>query len=160
MSAGRQQFDPTVNYYQVLDVPVGATREEITRAYRALIRHVHPDTVMEPEQRAKAEERAKLINAAYHVLSKPALRTEYDRAMRQRIMSETLMQRYTGTNPGRPSPIPTPPRPPSRQSRQRQRRAFNSAVGQIFGAAATVMVILVAILVLGSLAAVGLRFVF
>jgi curved DNA-binding protein CbpA len=160
LSAGRPRFDPSINYYQVLDVPFGATREEITRSYRALIRHVHPDTVLDPDQRSKAEERAKLINAAYTVLSKPALRTEYDKVMRQRVMSETIMQRYTGNTPGRPAPFSSPPRPVPPRVSQRRRKAFNSAVRQLVLTTAGIVFGLVVVVVLASLAAQGFRTLF
>jgi hypothetical protein len=49
------------------DVVIGA-------AYRALIRHYHPDTNPDPAARARAQE----ITAAYAVLRDPARRAEYD----------------------------------------------------------------------------------
>jgi hypothetical protein len=49
------------------DVVIGA-------AYRALIRHYHPDTNPDPGARARAQE----ITAAYAVLRDPARRAEYD----------------------------------------------------------------------------------
>ena len=130
-SRPRPRFDPTINYYQVLDVPLGASREEITRAYRALMRLTHPDNFVEPGQRAKAEERTKLINAAYTVLSKPEVRREYDAQMRTTVMSDVLMQRYTGNAPGRSAPARPRSRPPSAQTIRAQRKANNSAVIQL-----------------------------
>jgi diphthamide biosynthesis protein 4 len=115
----------------VLDVPLGATREEITRAYRGLMRLTHPDNFRDPDQRAKAEERTKLINAAYNVLSKPEIRSEYDAQMRATIVSDTLMQRYTGNTPGRPSPQQAHRRQPTAQSVRAQRNANRSATLQI-----------------------------
>jgi uncharacterized protein YecT (DUF1311 family) len=38
-----RKYDPTVNYYEILDVSYTATGTEITRAYRDLMRHAHPD---------------------------------------------------------------------------------------------------------------------
>jgi hypothetical protein len=49
------------------DVVIGA-------AYRALIRHYHPDTNPDPAARARAQE----ITAAYAVLRDPARRAQYD----------------------------------------------------------------------------------
>ena len=103
-SRPRLRFDPTINYYQVLDVPYSATREEITRAYRALMRITHPDNFNDADQRAKAEERAKLINAAYTILSRPDVRREYDAQIRTTAVSDALMQGYTGTAPGHRGP--------------------------------------------------------
>ena len=130
-SRPRPRFDPTINYYQVLDVPLGASRDEITRAYRALMRLTHPDNFVEPGQRAKAEERTKLINAAYTVLSKPEIRREYDAQMRTTVMSDVLMQRYTGNAPGRSGPVRPRTRRPSTQTIRAQRKASNSAIIQL-----------------------------
>ncbi|WP_433047938.1 DnaJ C-terminal domain-containing protein [Dactylosporangium sp. CS-033363] len=62
------------DYYEVLGVAKGATGEEIQRAYRTLARRSHPDVNKEPG----AEDRFKEITEAYHVLSDPARRREYD----------------------------------------------------------------------------------
>lgn len=131
MAAPRPRFDASINYYQVLNVPYGASREEITRSYRNLMRLTHPDHFQEPLARAKAEERAKLINAAYTVLSRSETRSEYDRQMRATVMSDALMQRYTGSAPGRPSPLPHTPRPPAPHVIRARKRAYNSAIRQL-----------------------------
>jgi len=62
------------DYYAILGVPRNATPEEIEEAYRRLAKEYHPDKNPSPE----AEERFKLINEAYQVLSDPAKRAEYD----------------------------------------------------------------------------------
>ena len=150
-SRPRPRFDPTINYYQVLDVSVGATREEITRAYRGLMRITHPDNFSDPDQRAKAEERAKLVNAAYTVLSKPEIRQEYDAQMRSTILADTLMQRYTGNTPGRPAPQRQRPRQPSASAVRAQRKANISATLQILivaGAFVLGLAIIIAAIVL------------
>ncbi len=115
-SAGMESgnaFDPTLDYYAILGVPVTATAEEIRRAYRHVIRHCHPDRVRDPGRRHVAEERAKLVNAAYAVLSDPDLRRRYDEMRRQRAMADLLFQRYTGPQPAwaRPAAGPRSPRP-------------------------------------------------
>jgi curved DNA-binding protein CbpA len=62
------------DYYAILGVPRDATQEQIKEAYRRLVKIYHPDRNPFPE----AEEMFKLINEAYHVLSDPAKKAEYN----------------------------------------------------------------------------------
>jgi curved DNA-binding protein CbpA len=160
LTARKPRFDRSVNYYQVLDVPFSATKDDVTRSYRKLMRLTHPDQFRDPDERHKAEERAKLLNAAYAVLSKAESRQEYDNVMRQTVMSEALLQRYTGSAPGRPSPIATPPRPPSPRIVRARKRAYTSAVWQLLVAFGSVVIGLMAIIIVGILAFEGIQAVF
>ena len=63
------------DYYEALEVPRGATEEEIRKAYRKLARKHHPDVNRNDKA---AEERFKEINEAYQVLSDPEKRKRYD----------------------------------------------------------------------------------
>jgi len=64
------------DYYAVLGVSRDASQEEIKAAFRKLARQYHPDVNKgDPE----AEEKFKLINEAYQVLSDPEARAVYDR---------------------------------------------------------------------------------
>ncbi|WP_322749604.1 MULTISPECIES: J domain-containing protein [unclassified Frankia] len=63
------------DYYEVLGVPRGAGAEELQQAYRKLARTYHPDVNADPA----AEERFKVVNEAYSVLSDPGTRARYDR---------------------------------------------------------------------------------
>ena len=54
-----------MNEYEVLNVPVTATPEEIRAAYRDLARRWHPDRFMAGPERDWANERMAAINAAY-----------------------------------------------------------------------------------------------
>ena len=74
-----QGRDPASNHsqrapspYEVLEVNPGASREEITAAYRRLVQQYHPDIVanLAPEFREVAERRMKEINAAYEQLKR------------------------------------------------------------------------------------------
>lgn len=69
----------SLNYYEVLGVPCDATQEQIKRAYRRLMKKVHPDANQDPEDKAWAETQAKLLNEAHDILSDPAERKKYDR---------------------------------------------------------------------------------
>jgi DnaJ-class molecular chaperone len=64
------------DYYETLEVPRGATEEEIRKAYRKLARKHHPDVNRSDKS---AEEKFKEINEAYEVLSDAEKRKRYDR---------------------------------------------------------------------------------
>ncbi len=61
---------PVPDPYEVLGIKPGATRKEITAAYRVMAKLYHPDHTLAlgPEVRAAAERRMQEINAAYATL--------------------------------------------------------------------------------------------
>lgn len=63
------------DFYDVLGVDRGATKDELKRAYRQMARQYHPDVNNESD----AEERFKEIQRAYEVLSDDQMRAAYDR---------------------------------------------------------------------------------
>ncbi len=67
---------PSINYYLQLGVSRLATQEEISVAYRTLVKKYHPD--LNPKQTHGATEVFKDISEAYEVLSDPKLRIRYD----------------------------------------------------------------------------------
>ncbi len=64
------------DYYEVLGVAKGASKEEIKKSYRKLAMTYHPDR--NPED-AVAEEKFKEAAEAYEVLQNPEKRSKYDR---------------------------------------------------------------------------------
>lgn len=59
------------DYYDILDLSVTATEEQIRARYRQFIRMFHPDRYAEPFERAYVEKRLKEIPAAYQALCGP-----------------------------------------------------------------------------------------
>lgn len=70
--------------YEVLGLLPGASQEEIKQAYRQLVKIWHPDGFTDPAKKQLAEEKTKVINAAYRKLKSEALssqvRVEYKTA--------------------------------------------------------------------------------
>ncbi|HUO77307.1 MAG TPA: molecular chaperone DnaJ [Thermodesulfovibrionales bacterium] len=64
------------DYYEILGVPRNATEAEIKKAFRGLALKHHPDR---NQGNRDAEEKFKVINEAYSVLSDPEKRAHYDR---------------------------------------------------------------------------------
>ena len=64
----------SVDYYAILGVDRQASAEDIKKAYRRLARELHPDVNPDPQ----AQERFKIVTAAYEVLSDPEKRQMFD----------------------------------------------------------------------------------
>ena len=69
-----------MDYYEILEIERTATQEEIKRAYRKMALKYHPDR--NPDDK-EAEEKFKLVNEAYQVLSDEQKRAVYDRYGKQ-----------------------------------------------------------------------------
>lgn len=70
-----------MNHYELLEISVDATSQEIKAAYYRLSKELHPDRLppnTPPRARQLIEEQYKQINAAYSVLSDAAQRRAYD----------------------------------------------------------------------------------
>lgn len=67
------------DYYQILGVPLGASPDQVDRAYKLLVRMSHPDAFPNDSQaQACANERMKQIHEAYDVLRDSSKRANYD----------------------------------------------------------------------------------
>ncbi|MCI0490218.1 MAG: DnaJ domain-containing protein [Blastocatellia bacterium] len=66
-----RKFDASKDYYAVLGISEGASKEEIDRAYRSEARRRHPDG-------GGSEEDMKSLNEAHDILSDQATRKAYD----------------------------------------------------------------------------------
>src|SRR3970282_2831342 len=64
------------DYYEILGVPRGASKEEIKRAYRRLAKKHHPD--LNKDNPKSAEEKFKKISEAYEVLIDDDKKRIYD----------------------------------------------------------------------------------
>jgi len=89
------ELSDSEDYYQLLGVAYSASKPEITKAYRLAMKRAHPDR-RRPEHRAAAEERAKLINQAYTVLSHPDQRRVYDESIKVKLVQDQIMSHYFG----------------------------------------------------------------
>lgn len=63
------------DYYEVLGVPRGASKDDIKKAFRQQARKLHPDVNDAPD----AEDQFKEVNEAYQILSDDQRRAAYDR---------------------------------------------------------------------------------
>lgn len=74
-------------YYEVLQVLPTASDSVIKAAYRTLAQQYHPDK--HPENGAATSNMMQMINEAYRTLSNPALRQQYDEALRFEAAAES-----------------------------------------------------------------------
>lgn len=77
-----------MNEYEILNIPVTATQDEIRAAYRDLARRWHPDRFMPGPERDWANEKMAAINAAYRTClndarqAKPLMSSESEALVR------------------------------------------------------------------------------
>ena len=84
--------EPFVNYYEVLQVSPKADQETIERVYRLLARRYHPDN----GKSGNAEKFDQLVKA-FHILSDPKKRRDYDDSLEGIHPTSTRRQTETFT---------------------------------------------------------------
>ena len=150
MSSSAAQTD----YYKLLGVSYQATPADIKRAYRAAMKRSHPDRLA-PELRADAETRARELNEAFRVLSKPESKQRYDQQLKATMVQEQIMSRYAGGlgAPGADQDIYARIREAQRaEQRQRQRVSDRQAASSLLVVFVGFALLILALLVLGSIA--------
>lgn len=75
------------NHYEVLDLSLYATPEEIRQQFRMLARIFHPDR-LRGDAKVYGQERLKEINTAYEVLSDPVSRAKYNEELKSTPIHE------------------------------------------------------------------------
>ncbi len=91
----------TKNYYEILRVSPNATSEEIKKAYRVILKEIHPD--LNPDNK-ESEEKTKKVNEAYEVLSDATKRKKYDQSIITAQRTSTR-QTYSRSTSGSASPF-------------------------------------------------------
>ena len=82
-----------MSYYRILGVSEDASDSEITKAYRKLIKSLHPDTnPNDPDAEELFKDRYKEVVSAYNVLGNASRRKAYDQARGQRQHPEPERQ--------------------------------------------------------------------
>jgi DnaJ-class molecular chaperone len=139
------------NYYRLLDVPMTASRREITRAYRLIMMKWHPDRVR-PEQKTHAEDLAKWLNLAYSTLADPVRRQQYDQSIRNEALQAQIMGRYVGgfATGGMASAAGAPRRPMTERERREQRESDRRANIAILTFFAVIAIAIIVVLVIAS----------
>ncbi|CAD7703737.1 unnamed protein product [Ostreobium quekettii] len=70
--------DAARDYYEILEVPPGASADAIKANYRRLQKRFHPDVMGDEGHQLSAK-----VNVAYRTLMDPGLRSQYDRGLRE-----------------------------------------------------------------------------
>jgi curved DNA-binding protein CbpA len=134
-------------YYVVLGVPETATQAEIKRAYRHLIRRVHPDKFPDasPVWKIAVEQNSRKVIEAYYVLSDSTKRSFYDKQLaryrQQRVSAPPppLHPRTATTSPRRSYTSPSNPRPHPQADQKGPESGFMRVSGGIMITAAVLL---------------------
>ncbi|MEO0406302.1 MAG: J domain-containing protein [Cyanobacteria bacterium P01_A01_bin.135] len=107
------------NYYQLLQLPLEASQQDIKQAYRRLAKQFHPDS----NRTIGDHEHISRLNAAYEVLGDPSKRRQYDVQLRYSVEGQRPPRRNSSTpQTGKPR------RPSSGQTTDAQMKTWLKAV--------------------------------
>ncbi len=81
------------NYYEILEINQNASQDIVKKAYQTLAKKYHPD-LHTGEDKAKYEEKLKLINEAYEVLVDEEKRANYDALLNSSVDKEAYEDLY------------------------------------------------------------------
>lgn len=82
------------NYYDILEISKNASSEIVEKAYKTLVKKYHPD-LQEENLKQEYENKLKLINEAYEVLSDEQKRNQYNLELQKK---ENLNNKNTHQN--------------------------------------------------------------
>lgn len=82
-----------IDYYKILNLKYDSSIEDIKKSYKKLVLETHPD--MHPKDYQK-EEKFKLINEAYEVLSNKDKKKEYDKKLRLERSKDSYRTKVEG----------------------------------------------------------------
>jgi len=86
-----------INYYEVLEVEMDATQDQIKEQYRFLVQAWHPDKFASPESKVRAEAKLIKINEAYTVLKDDKKRAQFDlQRQSQQLQNDFQVRRGYG----------------------------------------------------------------
>lgn len=85
------------NYYEILQVNENASIEIIEKAHKVLVKKYHPDLQKDIKEKHITEQKLKLINEAYDVLSNEFLKEQYDIELKKE-KEERLKRKYGNSN--------------------------------------------------------------
>ncbi len=105
------------SHYQLLQLPMGASEQELRRAFRSLSKQYHPDTTSLPP--AEAEQAFQRLQQAYAVLSDPEARRRYDAQLRLAALAAAAAASSRAVASSRP------PAPPAAVAPDSVRRALS-----------------------------------
>lgn len=85
-----------MNYYEVLGVAMSASDKEIKKAYRKIMREVHPDNLIKSGlSQEEATRKAQLVNEAFNTLSDAEKKRKYDLGLCNEAFNNSSRNSYT-----------------------------------------------------------------